>query len=280
VETARPLIDARRQKLEVVTPTEVLRVDGDLARLTQVVSNLLNNAAKYTGAGGHIRLTLEKETHGERNEAVISVKDTGRGIDKHELPHLFDLFYQAHRTIDRSEGGLGLGLSLAHDLVRMHGGHIEARSEGLGRGSEFIVRLPLLAEEPASLRVPTMGSAASERKRRVLVVDDNIDAAETMAMLLDQLGHEVSVAHDGEAALAAASENHPEVVLLDIGLPRMDGYEVCTRLRHEGSNQALIAAVTGYGQPEDRRKAQEAGFDAHLLKPVSLEALKALLRAA
>jgi PAS domain S-box-containing protein len=280
IETSRPLIDARRQELVVEEPAEKLRVEGDLARLTQVISNLLNNAAKYTGAGGRIQLRLEKATHGARDEAVIRVADTGRGIDPAELPHLFDLFYQAHRTIDRSEGGLGLGLSLAHDLVLMHGGRIEARSEGLGQGSEFIVHVPLLAEVPGSMRLPIPSAAASEKRRRVLVVDDNIDAAETMAMLLDQLGHDVSVAHDGEAALEAAATNPPEVVLLDIGLPRMDGYEVCTRLRHEGSNRALIAAVTGYGQPEDRRKAQEAGFDAHLLKPVSLDALKALLRAA
>ncbi|TKD12660.1 PAS domain S-box protein [Polyangium fumosum] len=275
IESTRPLIDARKHHLDLAPCPEPLHVNVDAARLTQVVANLLNNAAKYTDDGGRIHLGIER---GPRNEALIRIKDNGRGIDPKDLPHVFDTFYQSTRTLDRSEGGLGIGLSLVRRLVELHGGRVEAHSDGLGKGSEFVVRLaleeaPMTAPQPPE--IPAMGQS-----RRVLVVDDNIDAAETMAALLETLGHEVSVAHDGEAALEAVSNGHPEIVLLDIGLPRMDGYEVCKRLRDDGTLRPFIVAVTGYGQAEDRDRALEAGFDAHLVKPASFDAIQAVLRAA
>ncbi|MDC0740099.1 hybrid sensor histidine kinase/response regulator [Polyangium mundeleinium] len=275
IESTRPLIDARKHDLDLAPCSEPLHVNVDAARLTQVVANLLNNAAKYTDDGGRIHLGIER---GPRNEALIRIKDNGRGIDPKDLPHVFDTFYQSTRTLDRSEGGLGIGLSLVRRLVELHGGRVEAHSEGLGKGSEFVVRLAL-EEAPMTIPQPADIPAAGQ-SRRVLVVDDNIDAAETMAALLETLGHEVSVAHDGEAALEAVSNGHPEIVLLDIGLPRMDGYEVCKRLRDDGTLRPFIVAVTGYGQAEDRARALEAGFDAHLVKPASFDAIQAVLRAA
>ncbi|MDI1449289.1 PAS domain S-box protein [Polyangium sp. 6x1] len=275
VESTRPLIDARKHDLVLAPCPEPLHVKVDAARLTQVVANLLNNAAKYTDDGGSIHLGIER---GPRNEVLIRIKDNGRGIDPKDLPHVFDTFFQSTRTLDRSEGGLGIGLSLVRRLVELHGGKVEAHSDGLGKGSEFVVRL---AREAAPMTTPQQSHVPSAgQSRRVLVVDDNVDAAETMAALLETLGHEVSVAHDGEAALEAVSNGHPEIVLLDIGLPRMDGYEVCKRLRDDGTPRPFIVAVTGYGQAEDRERALKAGFDAHLVKPASFDAIQAVLRAA
>jgi two-component system, chemotaxis family, CheB/CheR fusion protein len=210
------------------------------------------------------------------------VRDTGRGIDPAALPHVFDMFYQVDRNLDRSDGGLGIGLSLVKSLVEMHGGRAEAHSAGRGKGSEFVVRLPLLAQPPAA---DSGGTAAgppgpSGRPRRVLVVDDNRDAAESMAELLRFDGHEVIVAHDGNRAVELALTRCPAVVLLDIGLPGMNGYEACRAMREAGLGEALIVALTGYGQEEDRRQAEGAGFDAHLVKPADLGAIRELLAAA
>ncbi|MRG94074.1 PAS domain-containing hybrid sensor histidine kinase/response regulator [Polyangium spumosum] len=275
VESTCPLIDARKHELVLAPCAEPLPVNVDAARLTQVVSNLLNNAAKYTDDGGRIELRIER---GPRSEALIRIKDNGRGIDPKDLPHVFDTFYQSTRTLDRSEGGLGIGLSLVRRLVELHGGKVEAHSDGLGKGSEFLVRLALEDRPMTDAHKPAV--LTNGQCRRVLVVDDNVDAAETMAALLETLGHQVAVAHDGEAALEAVSSGSPEVVLLDIGLPRMDGYEVCRRLRDGRAARPFIVAITGYGQAEDRDRALRAGFDAHLVKPASFDAIQAVLRAA
>jgi PAS domain S-box-containing protein len=278
VETSRPLLDARGHELTLDLPREPLRVEADATRLAQVVSNLLNNAARYTEEGGHIRLSVEPG----RGEAVVRVRDDGMGIPAELLPQVFELFTQGDRSLARSEGGLGIGLTLVKRLVELHGGRVEARSAGPGRGSEFIVRLRTLAPQPKR-DMEDGGRGPSEvppRPRRVLVVDDNEDAAESLALLLRARGHEIRTAHDGPSALSVAEDFRPEVVFLDIGLPRMDGYEVARRLRVQpGREGLLLVALTGYGQDEDRRRAEEAGFDAHLVKPADLEALQRLLNA-
>jgi CheY-like chemotaxis protein len=255
-------------------------IEGDLTRLAQVISNLLNNAAKYTDDGGHIRLDAALAG----SMVAIRVRDTGLGVAPNLLPHVFDLFTQADRTLDRAEGGLGIGLTLVKRLVEMHGGQVEAHSEGLGRGAEFIVRLPVLATEPehANERAPRAvepGPGMEGRKLRILIVDDNVDAADSIAMLLGMEGHQTRTVNTARAALLAAPEFKPEVVLLDIGLPEMDGYEVARRLRAQnGSHLMRLVAVTGYGQPADRRRAHAAGFDEHMVKPVEPAALQEFLR--
>jgi signal transduction histidine kinase len=278
VEMSRPFIEARRQKLEVRLPEQPLPVEGDPTRLSQAVANLLNNAAKYTEEGGCIWVSAEEQR--QTAHVVVRVRDTGVGIAAEKLPHIFDLFMQVDRTLDRAEGGLGIGLTLVRRLVEMHGGRVEAHSEGPGKGSEFVVRLPRVGAEPEPKRARTpRGEQAGQcRPRRVLVVDDNRDAADSLAMLLRLLGHEVGTAHDGMAALDAARAFVPEVVLLDIGLPNMDGYEVARRLRQEPAlSGALLVALTGYGQEQDRRRSLEAGFDIHLVKPVDPDELEAIL---
>jgi signal transduction histidine kinase/response regulator RpfG family c-di-GMP phosphodiesterase len=273
VDSTRPLLDERRHTVEVrVGPAPVL-VLADATRVEQVLSNLLNNAAKYTEPGGRITLTAVAEG----KEAVVRVRDTGIGIDRAMLPHVFDLFMQAHSTLDRAQGGLGIGLTLVRRLVELHGGTIEAHSAGLGQGSEFVVRLPLL--EQAAPQERAAGPAAGKpRAQRVLVVDDNRDAAESLALLLRLDGHDVRVAHDGPAALEAAAAFGPEVVLLDIGLPRMSGHEVAARLLQQPHpGRCLLVAMTGYGQDEDRRRSHEAGFHHHLVKPVDPQTLRDLL---
>jgi CheY-like chemotaxis protein/anti-sigma regulatory factor (Ser/Thr protein kinase) len=263
--------------LEVDLPAGPVWVEADATRLAQVVGNLLNNAAKYTPQGGHVRLAVGQE----QGEAVLRVRDDGLGIPADLLPRVFELFTQGDPSLARSEGGLGIGLTLVKSLVEMHGGSVEARSDGPGRGSEFVVRLPALAEPPAPAAADGKCEVAGRPGRRVLVVDDNRDAAESLAMLLGVGGHDVRTAHDGPTALAVAAASRPEVVFLDIGLPRMDGYEVARRLRQQvGLRQALIVAVTGYGREEDRRRAEEAGFDAHLVKPADPEELQKLLAVA
>jgi CheY-like chemotaxis protein len=276
VETSRPLIDERRHKLTVAFPPEPARVEGDLTRLVQVVGNLLNNAAKYTDEGRQIWL----EAAEEGDEAVIRVRDNGMGISADLLPHVFALFTQAERSLDRSHGGLGIGLTLVRHLVEMHGGRVEARSEGPGRGSEFIVRLPALAQGSAADTKEAIGERArpASGALKILVVEDNVDSAESMALLLRLNGHEVRIAHDGSSALAEAHSFVPQVVLCDIGLPGMDGYEVAARLREqEAFKQTPLIALTGYGQDESRRRAKEAGFDYHLVKPVEPGALNTVL---
>jgi signal transduction histidine kinase len=275
VETTGPLLSARRHELRVVIPPEAVQLEGDPTRLAQVVSNLLNNAAKYTDPGGLIELSASVENE----HAVIRIRDSGIGIPAEMLGRVFDLFVQLNRTIDRSQGGLGIGLTLVRRLVELHGGTVEAHSEGLGKGSEFVVRLPILKELPPALQVNGIGAARGvSTGRRVLVVDDNIDAAQTLALLLRVSGHVVRMAHDGPSGLAAAQEWLPEFVLLDIGLPGIDGYEVARRLRGEAeSSKITLIAVSGYGQDEDRRRSAEAGFDEHLVKPVEPTALQRLL---
>jgi len=273
VESVRPHVELRRQILALTLPDEPLWLDADLTRIEQILANLLHNAAKFTEPGGRIDLTAER--HGD--EVLVRVRDEGAGIDPELLPRVFDLFVQGERSLARSRGGLGIGLTLVRSLVERHGGTIEAASEGPGRGSELRVRLPLLAaperREPAA--APELPAAAGSR---VLLVEDNLDAAESLGELLRIWGHEVTVAHDGAAALGAVPEARPEVVLLDIGLPGMDGYEVASRLRATPGLAGLrLIAVTGYGQESDRRRARLAGFDHHLVKPVDLDRLRALL---
>jgi signal transduction histidine kinase len=274
VETSRPLIDARKHALTVTLPPEPLRVEGDPVRLAQVLGNLLNNAAKYTEDGGKIWLTAVREG----NEAVLRVRDTGVGIPADLLGSVFDLFTQIEQSLDRSQGGLGIGLTLVRRLVEKHGGRVQAFSAGPGQGSEFTVRLPLLLTEgphPATANGQTNGAAGG--RCRVLVVDDNNDAADSLAQLLRVAGHEVQVCNDGPEALTTYVTFQPEIVLLDIGLPGMDGYEVARRLRSQTNNgKPLLVALTGYGQAEDIRRSLEAGFDHHFVKPADLAALSAV----
>jgi signal transduction histidine kinase/DNA-binding response OmpR family regulator len=275
VEMSRPVIDSKRHQFTVTLPREPVRVNGDAVRLAQVVGNLLNNAAKYTADGGAIALTLE---HGE-DEAVIRVRDNGIGIPTEMLGSIFDLFTQVERSLDRSQGGLGIGLTLVHRLVEMHGGRVQAFSAGANQGSEFIVRLPTMAAATPK-KASTNGTAASPVQGpccRVLVVDDNVDGADSLALLLRLGGHKVHVCHCGADALAAVDTFQPEIVLLDIGLPEMDGYEVARRLRAlEGTQNILLVALTGYGQDRDIRRSREAGFDHHLVKPADPQALTEL----
>jgi CheY-like chemotaxis protein len=244
-------------------------------RLGQVFANLLNNAAKYTNEGGQIWFTARKEN----NEAVISVRDTGIGIPADVLPKVFDMFMQVDRATNRSQGGLGIGLTLVRSLVELHEGSVIAKSEGQGAGSEFIVRLPVAVEErgPRSL-ASTTGGARTMPSRRILVVDDNVDSAATLGMLLKYLGSDVRVAHDGPAALSAIENYEPDVILLDIGMPGMDGFEVARRIREQDKfNDVKLIALTGWGQEDDRRRTREAGFDHHLVKPADIVALQAML---
>ncbi len=276
VETARPLVEARRHELTVALPPGPLPLEADLPRIAQAFANLLNNAAKFTPPGGRLALTAAVEG----GRAVVRVRDNGVGIRAEMLPRVFDLFAQADQSLDRSPGGLGVGLTLARSLVELHGGTVEAHSDGPGRGSEFVVRLPIA---DCGLRIADsadnpQSAIRNPQSRRVLVVDDNRDAAESLTMLLRAAGHEVQTAHSGPAALEAARAFRPEAVLLDIGLPGLDGYEVARRLRGEaGCGGALLVAVTGYGQDEDRRRAREAGFDHHLVKPADLATLQEIL---
>ena len=274
VETSRPPIEAGRHRLELDIPDEPLLLDADAVRLAQVFSNLLNNAAKYTDAGGRIVLHARREG----GEAVVAVRDNGIGIAPRMLPHVFELFMQVDPSV-RSQGGLGIGLALVKSLVGMHGGSVVASSPGLGRGSEFVVRLPL-AYQAAAEPVPAGGAAAGVGRApcRVLVVDDNRDAAESLGVLLEFLGASVMVVHDGPAALAALDVHQPTAVLLDIGMPGMDGYEVARRMRARPDGGALLLiALTGWGQAQDQALSRQAGFDHHLVKPADIEQLQALL---
>ena len=286
LDSMRPMIEGRGQNLLYEAPNSPLPVDGDPTRLEQIIRNLLHNANKYTEEGGCIKLSLTLETdHGPEWRAVVRVSDSGIGIDPEILPRIFETFVQAEQGLARSQGGLGIGLAMVKNLVQLHGGGVEAHSAGPGRGSEFVVRLPLAAEAMSGLEAPSAPEAPCKatrpKPRRVLVVEDNEDAAASLGELLSLWGHEIQTAHDGRHALAAARQWQPEVILLDIGLPGMDGYEVARHLREDPStSRAVIVALTGYGQEEDRRRAHEAGFDQHLTKPVELEQLQNLLDAA
>jgi CheY-like chemotaxis protein len=251
--------------------------NGDPVRLSQIFANLLNNAAKYTNKGGQIWFTAKRDGA----VAVISVRDTGIGIPKEILVKVFDMFMQADRASNRSQGGLGIGLTLVRSLVEMHGGSVSAHSEGPGRGSEFVVRLPAADEQQegaaATIR-SSSGATSALPPRRILVVDDNVDSATTLATLLKFLGGEVQVAYDGPAALAAIEKYRPDVVLLDIGMPGMDGYEVAKRIRERREfENVMLIALTGWGQADDRRRTRDAGFNHHLVKPADISALQALL---
>jgi len=236
-----------------------------MARLVQCVSNILTNASKYTDVGGKIQIALRAEF----GKALISVEDNGIGMSSELLPKIFDLFVQSERSLDRSQGGLGIGLSVVRRLIEMHDGEVTARSGGVARGSTFEIRLPL-ALAPSEVKAPAL--VASGQCKRVLVVDDNRDAADTLSLLLRIHGHDVKTAYGGDEALRIAEAWHPDLVLLDIGLPVLDGYQVARSLRARGMTANLIA-VTGYGQPEDVRRARDAGFDAHMVKPVDFDRL-------
>jgi CheY-like chemotaxis protein len=259
----------------VTLPPEAIRLHADPTRLAQVFANLLNNAAKYMEPGGRIWLTAERAA----SEVVVRVRDAGVGIPAEMLPKVFDLFTQVDRSLDRSQGGLGIGLSLVQSLVQMHGGSVTASSDGAGSGSEFVVRLPVLVQAlPATAGAPAADSTSNGTAVRVLLADDNVDASQSLAMLLRCQGHEATAVHEGQAALDAAKTRRPDIILLDIGLPGMDGFEVCRRLRRQaGLEQTLLVSLTGYGQDEDRRRSQEAGFHAHLVKPVGMAQLRDLL---
>jgi CheY-like chemotaxis protein len=275
IEAARPFLDAKQHQLSVELPAEAPRLNADPIRLAQVFSNLLINAAKYTDPGGQIRITASIE----RDTLLVAVRDTGIGIPAEMMPRLFEMFSQAPHALGRSQGGLGLGLALVRGIVQLHGGSVSARSDGTNRGSEFTVRLPLgvpasIAQASAQPTSPVDAAAV-----RVLVVDDNEDAAEMCATLLELAGHDVRRAYNGRSALALANAFRPRVVLLDIGLPDIDGYEVARALRRAPwAAGILLIAVSGWGQEQDKQRALEAGFDHHLTKPIDLSALERVLK--
>jgi PAS domain S-box-containing protein len=274
VEASTPLIEASGHQLALSLPPEPLTLEADPVRLAQVVANLLNNAAKYTERGGQIWLQVRRDGR----DAVLSVKDTGVGIPPEMLGRVFDMFLQIDRQLGRSPGGLGIGLTLARNLVELHGGGIEAHSRGVGQGSEFVVRLPLATAESSDRGTSGSPAAESAVPRRILVVDDAQAAAFTLAKLLEKLGHETFAAGDADEALQLARRHRPDVVISDIGMPEIDGYQLAGMLRREpGLERTLLVALSGYGQESDRRRALDAGFDRHLVKPVSLQALRNLL---
>jgi CheY-like chemotaxis protein/nitrogen-specific signal transduction histidine kinase len=274
VETSRSLVEAGGHELTVNMPSGPIYVDADVIRLAQVFANLLNNAAKYTDRGGQITLTVEQQD----GSAVVSVRDTGVGIPAHMLPRVFEMFTQVDRSLERSQGGLGIGLSLVKGLAEMHGGTVEAHSDGHGMGSEFVVRLPVVLSLTGRARDEAGEGTAATSRRRILVVDDNRDAAISLAMLLRLMGNEAQTAHDGLEALEAAAALKPDVILLDLGMPKMNGYEVARRIRQQPwGKYVVLVAVTGWGQQEDRLRSQEAGFGYHMVKPVEPAALEKLL---
>ncbi len=273
VETARPLLDSRKHKFSLSVPKESMWLEADPARLTQVLANLLNNAAKYTEPGGQIQLLAEREG----SDMVLRLRDSGIGILPEMLPRIFESYVQADRSIDRAQGGLGIGLTLAKTLVEMHGGKIDAHSEGVGKGSEFIVRLPVVPEvQPLKPEGLEKRQESITPALRLLIVDDNADTVESLAMLMRLYGHDAMTCFSGPEGLKLALSVERDVILLDIGLPGIDGLEVARRIRTQTTKLVLIA-MTGYGQPEDREKSKEAGFDYHLTKPVDPEKLQQLL---
>jgi signal transduction histidine kinase/DNA-binding response OmpR family regulator len=275
VETSRPLIDANNHQLTVELPSEPLFVQADEARLAQVLSNLLNNAAKYTVAGGSIWISAKREG----DQVVFRVRDTGTGIPPEMLPKIFDLFTQVDQSIDRSQGGLGIGLTLVQRLVEMHGGSVHAASDGPGRGSEFTVRLPAVTGDASANGNGQDLSEIPRGLRKILVVDDNVDSAETLAKLMRLQGHSVQVAFDGPSALQSVQADKPDVVILDLGLPGITGFDVARILRDRGED-LLLVAVSGYGRDEDRLRSREAGFDHHFTKPVDFTCLLKIVGAA
>ncbi len=280
VEQCQFVIDEARREFELVVPDETMTIDADPVRVAQVICNLIHNAIKYTDAGGAIVVVALREGA----QAVIRVRDDGVGIAAHLLPHVFDMFSHGSRTPDPARGGLGIGLSIVKQLVQMHGGTVVAASNGPGQGSEFIVRLPLagapvVAKPPPQARAaPAKADGEPAKSRRILVVDDNADAAESLAMLLELMGHEVSVAYNGRDAVDAAAALRPDMILLDIGMPELNGYDACERIRSQPWGRDIaIVALTGWGQEADRRRSQQAGFDRHLVKPLDPAALGSLV---
>ncbi|HEV7137119.1 MAG TPA: PAS domain S-box protein [Steroidobacteraceae bacterium] len=277
IETHRHSLQAARHEANLALPDAPVHVSGDRVRLTQILSNLLHNAVKYTPPGGRIEIAL----HTEDRQAIVSVRDNGIGIPAERLKHIFEPFAQLDTSYRHGDGGLGIGLMLAKKLVGLHGGSIEARSAGRGQGTEFLIRLPIITPAPAKHTSASPRAAESSASCRVLIADDNHDAAVSLSMLLQALGHDTRVVHDGIEALEEAELFRPEVVLLDIGMPRLDGYETARRLRSRPWAAATrIVAVTGWGQETDRQRAKEAGFDRHLVKPVNLDALSELVSSA
>ena len=283
VEGYRETLRNARLEMDLDLPDEALPVQGDRLRLSQALSNLLHNATKFTPPGGRVGVRARRADHG--NRAELSVRDSGQGIAPELLPHIFEVFTQADRSLDRARGGLGVGLAVVKGLVEMHGGEARAESEGLGRGSEFTLRLPLdldatLPAHSEPREIPAGAEAVGESHRRILVVEDNADAAETLRDFLELSGHEVELAKSGTDGIEAARHFHPEVVLCDLGLPGMDGFQVAAALRGDPETaSAKLIAVTGYGREEDRRKSKEAGFDLHLTKPVDPVQLRRVLQA-
>ncbi len=274
ISSAHALIEEHRHLLSVSLPDEPLWIFADATRLEQIFENLLNNAAKYTESGGQISVTAERRD----GQAIVSIKDSGVGIAPELLPHIFELFTQADCTLDRAEGGLGIGLTIVKSIVEMHDGKVEAITEGPGKGSTFSVRLPLMLTPSVSrITTPTQSPPQTD-KAKILVVDDNHDAANMMAILLKTKGHDVQSVSCGVAALEAAVSYKPSLILLDIGLPGLDGYKVAQRLREQSETKHIVlVALTGYGQPEDRQRSKEAGFDYHLVKPVSIDDVQAII---
>jgi CheY-like chemotaxis protein/two-component sensor histidine kinase len=274
VESLRPAIDAKRQQLTIRLPPESVLLDADPLRLSQIVANLLTNASKYSEADTRIELSGSVDT----DTLTLSVRDNGIGLRTESISTIFEMFAQVDSGNTRSDGGLGIGLALVKGLAELHGGAVEARSDGLGHGSEFIVRLPLTAAQPTASRTSNDSSQPNTRRRRILVADDNRDAADSLSMLLALEGHQVRVAYCGSDALSIAREFQPHVALLDIGMPDLDGYEVAHSLRRESWGESLqLIALTGWGQEEDRRRATQAGFDHHLVKPADSEQLLSLI---
>lgn len=274
-ETSRPVISCEGNKLLISMPKEPLYVHGDLTRLAQIVSNLLNNAARYSDSGKRIWLTVSRNGQ----QARISVRDEGIGIRPEMLPKIWDMFVQADRKTKNSQGGMGIGLTLVRTLVEMHGGSVCALSQGLGTGSEFIVSLPLMEDQQTKAVAQQVDPRfAIARQRIILIVDDNADAAQALSLILQKGGHQVTVANDGVAALHLAEKQHPEIALLDIGMPGMDGYELASRFKqHPKLREVKLVALTGWGQQEDRERSKKAGFDSHRVKPIDLTDLTQLL---
>jgi CheY-like chemotaxis protein len=277
VETSRQLIEECGHTLTVTLPPEPLYVHADLVRLAQVFTNLLTNAAKYTDRGGLISLTAERQ----EREIVVRVTDTGVGIPTEKLPRLFEMFFQVDGSLGRARGGLGIGLSLVRRLVELHGGTVKAYRAGRGKGSEFTVRLPILTEEPKAQSAHGSAGvtvAKAETARRILVVDDAPDSADALARVLQLCGNDVQTAYDGVAAVEAAERWRPDVVLFDLGMPKLNRFDACRRIReHAWGKSMVLVALTGWGQDEDKRRTKEAGFDGHLVKPVDPDVLTKLL---
>ena len=273
VESIRPQVDLLQHELVIDLPPEPIYIDGDVARIAQVFVNLLSNAVRYTDRGGRIRLIVRRE----QADAVVRVIDSGIGISPDQMSRIFEMFAQVDQSLERGQGGLGVGLALTRTLVELHGGTVEAKSAGLGKGSEFIVRIPALSAESEQVQSREGTTATAQKPRRVLIADDNVDSATVLAILLRASGHEVQTVHDGMTALESSQSFRPDLVILDIGMPKLNGYDVARQIRSRGNSHMMLVALTGWGQEEDKRRARESGFDHHLTKPVDVAALKKIL---